>query len=73
MVSIGRRVRSGTPAPVRGTYGCTEPGCTGSFIASMKGTPLPPAHHPDALWMVTEVWKGKPPSRPPAAGRRQEE
>jgi hypothetical protein len=55
MADIGMLVRPGTPAPARGTYSCTEPGCTGCFIASMRGAPLPPAHHPEALWMLAEI------------------
>jgi hypothetical protein len=60
MVQVGRLVKPGHPAPARGTYQCTESGCTGSFIASMKGTPLPPSHHPGALWKLTEVAQGSP-------------
>jgi hypothetical protein len=78
MVPIGRLVKPGHPAPARGTYLCTDSGCTGSFVASMKGTPLPPSHHPGALWRLTEVAPAgalprerrrvpDPPSSPPDA------
>ncbi len=67
MVAIGSLVNPGDPAPARGTYLCTESGCTGSFVASMKGTPLPPAHHAGASWRLAEVAKGR--SAPPRDGR----
>jgi hypothetical protein len=63
MVAIGHLVKPGCPAPVRGTYICAHPGCTGSFVASMAGTPLPPAHHPKAQWRLMEIGKGGSPSR----------
>lgn len=67
MVEIGRLVKPGDPAPARGTYLCSEVGCTGSFVASMKGTPLPPAHHSGASWRLAEVAKGH--SAPGGDGR----
>lgn len=55
MAGIGQVIPPGEVAPVAGTFVCTEPGCTGSFIASVAGTPLPPGHHAGASWRLTEI------------------
>jgi hypothetical protein len=60
MANIGEIVKPGYPAPEAGTYQCNAVGCTNTFKASIKGVPLPPAHHPGAAWKLTEKTTAAP-------------
>lgn len=79
MAKVGDSIQPGQPAPEPGLYHCTAAGCKYSFTASIRGTPLPTAHHPGSMWKLsvikseskptaTSQTKSKPPTAaPPAA------
>lgn len=53
MANVGELFKPGQASPEAGTYMCTGPGCTNTFNASVKGTPLPSSHCTGALWKLS--------------------
>ena len=55
MAKINDQFAPGIPAPEVGTYQCAASGCTQVFNATVKGAPLPPAHHPGLPWKLVTL------------------
>jgi hypothetical protein len=55
MNEVEQAVAPGLPAPKPGAYRCTAEDCVRLHNVSIKGAPLPPAHHAGAKWRLLQL------------------